>query len=69
MKKEKETWNRCIREEIICALWLIAGLLAYDKSHIFGWVLFVKSASDFCCCILVGLFDAAQEIKEQKASK
>ena len=55
----EKIWTRCIREEIICVLWIIAALLAHDKS---------KLLSGFCSfwAISAGVFSFYYGIKEKR---
>ena len=58
-------WNRSIREEIISALWLIAGLLAWqDGIKWLAWLLFVKSAADTLTAIVFAII----EVKNMRVS-
>ena len=60
-----QIWNRSIREEIISALWLIAGLLAWQGGiKWLAWLLFVKSATD----TLTALVFAILEVKIMRRS-
>jgi hypothetical protein len=48
-------------EELVCLLSLIAGLLARQSNiHWLAWLLFIKSAHDLICCLVV----AVQEIRK-----
>ena len=51
-------WNRSIREEIISALWLISGLLAWQGGiKWLAWLLFVKSVSDMLAAIVFAIIE------------
>jgi hypothetical protein len=51
-------WNRSIREEIISALWLIAGLVAWQGGiKWLAWMLFVKAASDMMAAIVFAIIE------------
>lgn len=62
-------WNRSVREEIVTALWLIAGLLAWqDNIKWLAWCLFVKAATDLMCCVFYAIVDSIREIAEKQRS-
>ena len=47
-----KAWSHSTREEVISALWLIAGLQAWGCGlRVFAVILFVKSAADTVCSI------------------
>jgi len=48
-------------EELVCLLSLVAGLLAWHSNiHWLAWLMFMKSAHDLICCLVV----AVQEIRK-----
>lgn len=54
-------------EEIISALWLIAGLLAISIGWtIFGWVLIVKAATDSVAAIYYACQEISRQTKEAR---
>jgi hypothetical protein len=57
------TWAASQVEEVISALWLIAGLLAWSAGiKWFAWILFVKAALDVLCAWVF----VVKEIKEER---
>lgn len=60
---KKEIWSRSIREEIISALWLIAGLLAWQADiKWLAWLLFAKSAFDSLISCVFAVLETKAEL-------
>lgn len=64
---KKEIWSRSIREEIIAALWLIAGLLAWQAGNKWlAWLLFIKSVLDFLTAVFFAYTEGVKEILDRR---
>ncbi len=60
-------WTHSIREEIIGALWLIAGLLAWnDGIKWLAWILFVKATFDTFASICFAVVETSLLRKKLK---
>jgi hypothetical protein len=61
----KTAEEKSIQEELIGLGWLICALLAWIAGfHKFAWVLFVKSALDFCCSIGTAIVSLREKRKK-----
>ena len=63
-------WTPSKTEEVIAALWLIAGLLAWLAGlKWLAWTLFVKCVLDVICCISFAIFEIREEQSNQFKSE
>lgn len=60
--KTETNWNTSKIEEVISALWIIAGLCAWPHIRWLAWVLLIKGAADSLCSIYYS-------IKETKSAE
>lgn len=59
-------WTPSMREEVLAALYLIAGLEAWRGGiRWLAWCLFVKSANDTVCALIAAV---AEVLEERKAN-
>jgi len=55
---KKEIWTTSVREEIVCILWLIAAILAYQNHIIWlTWFCGIWSSLAFICSIIYKLLE------------